>query len=405
MKTTKFKHSEVGPIPEEWEVKRLGEIGDVVTGSTPPRDDMECWGGNYNWISAKDFKDKYIVDSEEKVTTKGMAFCRLLPSDSVLVTCIASIGLNAIAKNPCATNQQINAVICKACNNEYLYYQIEAAKDRMIELAGQTAVPIINKGDFENLMIPVPPRPEQEKIAEALSDMDALLAAMTKLIEKNRAIKQGTMQQLLTGKRRLAGFTGKWVEKRIGDMAEVATGATPSTLCPEFWGGDIRWMSSGELNDKIVSEVVGRITKAGFDACSTHMVPVGCVLIGLAGQGKTRGTAAYNLVELCTNQSIAAILPNASFDSRFLYYYMDRQYEELRLLSAGDGGRGGLTKGQIENFFVTIPPTNVEQHAISIVLSDMDAEIMALEAKLSKYESIKQGMMQELLTGKTSLSV
>jgi len=226
---------------------------------------------------------------------------------------------------------------------------------------------------------------------------------MTTLIEKKRAIKQGAMQQLLTGKKRLAGFSGKWVEKRIGDMTDVITGATPSTERPDYWGGDIRWMSSGELNDKIVSEVSGRITKKGFDACSTHMIPVGCVLIGLAGQGKTRGTAAYNLVEMCTNQSIASILPNPCFDSKFLYYYMDRQYDDLRLISAGDGGRGGLTKGQIEKYHVRIPPMMLEQKAISEVLSDMDAEIAALESKRAKYERIKRGMMQKLLTGKVRL--
>ena len=173
-----FKMTELGPIPKDWAVKRLGELGDVVTGSTPPRGDAECWGGNFNWISAKDFKGKYIVEAEETITVKGQSFCRLLPSDSVLVTCIASIGLNAIAKRPCATNQQINAIICKTCDNEFLYYQIEAAKKRMMEMAGQTAVPIINKGDFENLLVSLPHLPEQRKIAAALSDVDEMIAAL-----------------------------------------------------------------------------------------------------------------------------------------------------------------------------------------------------------------------------------
>lgn len=187
-----------------WVEKRLGEVGDVVTGSTPPRGVSECWGGDYNWISAKDFKGKYIVDSVEKITAKGKSFCRLLPAGSVLVTCIASIGLNAIAKKPSATNQQINAIICKACDHEFLYYQMDAAKDRMMELAGQTAVPIINKGDFEGLLVSFPPTlAEQKAIAKVLGDMDEEIAALEAELAKTRQLKQGMMQELLTGKVRL----------------------------------------------------------------------------------------------------------------------------------------------------------------------------------------------------------
>lgn len=395
MKTTKFKPSEVGPIPVDWEVKRLGEIGDVVTGSTPPRDDMECWGGNYNWISAKDFKDKYIVDSEEKVTTKGMAFCRLLPSDSVLVTCIASIGLNAIAKNPCATNQQINAVICKACNNEYLYYQIEAAKDRMIELAGQTAVPIINKGDFKNLMIPLPPCAEQEKIAEALSDVDALLAAMTKLIEKKRAIKQGAMQQLLTGKKRLAGFTGKWVEKRLGDVADFMTATTPTASI------DLRWYIGTEnmLADKagvtqnfasVPYKVVREYIKG--DVLTSNIRPY-LKKIWLADRN---GGCSTDVLVLRTHDRAVCI-------PEFLVMLVsDDAFFDFAMANAVGTKMPRGDKKVLVNFEVRLPSVP-EQQAIASVLSDMDAEIAALEAKRAKYESVKQGMMQELLTGKTRL--
>lgn len=411
MKTTKFKHSEVGPIPEEWEVKRLGEIGDVVTGSTPPRDDMECWGGNYNWISAKDFKDKYIVDSEEKVTTKGMAFCRLLPSDSVLVTCIASIGLNAIAKNPCATNQQINAVICKACNNEYLYYQIEAAKDRMIELAGQTAVPIINKGDFENLMIPVPPRPEQEKIAEALSDVDGLLAAMTKLIEKNRAIKQGTMQQLLTGKKRLAGFTGKWVEKRFDECFDLVGNNTfvREFMCEDTHGianihyGDvlIRYGSVLDCSRTAVPSLLDSV------ACKTELLKEGDVIIADTAEDETVGKAIEirGLKDRCAVAGLHTIAcrPRFVFAAGWLGYYINSSAFHDQLLPLITGTKvSSISKAGLRTTVLHVPDL-IEQQAIAAVLSDMDAEIAALEAKRAKYESIKQGMMQELLTGKTRL--
>ena len=193
-----------------------------------------------------------------------------------------------------------------------------------------------------------------------------------------------------------------WEVKHISDFTSIVTGGTPSTQHPEYWGGDIRWMSSGELNHKFIHDVEGRITQEGLDNSSTHIIPAGCVLIGLAGQGKTRGTAAYNFVSLCTNQSIAAFLPTAEHSSLYLYYVIDCKYEYLRLLSSGDGGRGGLNKKLLSSLNVVIPPLP-EQKAIAKALSDVDDLIAALDKKIAKKRLIKQGAMQQLLTGKTRL--
>lgn len=121
------------------------------------------------------------------------------------------------------------------------------------------------------------------------------------------------------GKRRLVE-SGKWEVKKIGDITHSTAGGTPSTLVASYWGGNIRWMSSGELHLKRVHEVEGRITENGLKNSSTKIIPPKCVLIGLAGQGKTRGTVAMNMVELCTNQSIAAIFPSASFIPEYLFF-------------------------------------------------------------------------------------
>ena len=195
-----------------------------------------------------------------------------------------------------------------------------------------------------------------------------------------------------------------WRVKPIGEFTEVVTGATPSTHIPKYWdNGTIKWMSSGEVNLKYVKDVAGRITEEGYQSASTHLIPPHCVLIGLAGQGKTRGTAAYNLISLCTNQSIGSILPNDLYCSLFLYHYMDAKYNDLRLLSAGDGGRGGLSKKLLSDYKVSLPPTKEEQERIANALSQMDNLIAALDEQIEKKKHIKQGTMQQLLTGKTRL--
>ena len=157
-------------------------------------------------------------------------------------------------------------------------------------------------------------------------------------------------------------------------------------------------MNSGELNLKRVYEVEGRITDVGLKKSGTKIVPINCVLIGLAGQGKTRGTAAINHVELCTNQSIAAIHPGDQFDSEYLYHYLDSKYLELRKISSGDGARGGLNLDIIGGFAVYLP--NLEtQRRIATVLTVADDELLLLEQERDAWIRKKKALMQLLLTG------
>ena len=265
-----------------------------------------------------------------------------------------------------------------------------------------SGVPSLNASTIESVEILMPPLQEQEAIAEALSDADAAIESLAALIAKKRDVKQATMQQLLTGRTRLPGFTADWKEVSIGSFTDCKAGGTPSTSVPAYWGGDIRWMSSGELNLKRVREVSGRITQAGLENSSAQFFPADSVLIGLAGQGKTRGTAAFNLVGLTTNQSIAAILPSARHDSKFLFYVMETKYKELRDLSDGGGGRGGLNLTIIKDVRVTVPELD-EQEKVSEILWSMDDELDALTEQVSKLRMVKEGMMQDLLKGKVRL--
>lgn len=204
---------------------------------------------------------------------------------------------------------------------------------------------------------------------------------------------------VLVPKLRFPGFleAGGFKIKKIDQISEnVTAGGTPSTSEKEYWGGTIRWMSSGELNYKKVHEVQGRITEKGLQSSSTKIIPKKCVLIGLAGQGKTRGTVAMNMVELCINQSIAAIFPNEEqFSSEFLYHNLDTRYDELRSLSAGGEGRGGLNLQIIKSLRVPLPGLK-EQHKIADCLASVD-ELITLESqKLDRLKLYKKGLMQQL---------
>lgn len=190
-----------------------------------------------------------------------------------------------------------------------------------------------------------------------------------------------------------------WICGKIKNFTSVVTGGTPSTTHKEYWNGNIKWMSSGELNNKRIFDVKQRITETGLTNSSTHIIPQHCILIGLAGQGKTRGTTAINYVELCTNQSIGAILPSNNFISEYLYQHIDSRYTELRMLSTGDGGRGGLNKYLIENMPILLPPLP-EQEKIAEVLSNIDELISSTQKLIDKKKNLKTAVMQNLLTPK-----
>ena len=268
--------------------------------------------------------------------------------------------------------------------NNYLGRQI------VKEIVGTSQL-VLSEKKLAELRLPCPPLAEQQKIADILATCDRVIELKQQLLEEKRLQKQWLRQRLLTPQQ-------EWRKATIGQIALVTTGATPDTKHSEYWGGNIRWMNSGELNLKHVHEVEGRITDAGLRKSGTKLIPANCVLIGLAGQGKTRGTAAINHVELCTNQSIAAIHPGNQFDSEYLYHYLDSKYLELRKISSGDGARGGLNLDLIEGFVIYLPDVET-QRKIADMLTVADDEMLLLEQERDEWMKKKKALMQLLLTG------
>lgn len=194
-----------------------------------------------------------------------------------------------------------------------------------------------------------------------------------------------------------------WVVKKIGEISKTTAGGTPSTKISDYWGGEIKWMSSGELNLKRIYDVEGRITEIGLKNSSTKIIPAKCILVGLAGQGKTRGTVAMNMIELCTNQSVAAIYPSYEFNEDYVYYNLDSRYDELRQLSTGDGGRGGLNLNIINSILIPLPSLP-EQKAIAQLLTTWDEAITKTQVLITQKELQKKWLMQNLLTGKERIN-
>lgn len=288
-------------------------------------------------------------------------------------------------------------------NSKYLYYTLSA--ERFFSyLTGNsigTKMPRGDKKSLANFIIPIPPLPEQCRIADALSKVDSLIASLDKLIAKKQAIKRGAMQELLTGKKRLPGFQGEWKKDKIESFGEINGGGTPNTNIKAFWTGQFPWISSSDINEDDISNIsVSRfITKKAIANSSTILCPSNTIhLVSRVGLGKV----AYTQERVCTSQDFCNLTINKENDIIFLSYLL-----LTKMKSVAKEGQGTTIKGisieQIKNFVLNVPPLP-EQRAIAHVLSSMDAEIAALERKRDKFRQVKQGMMQDLLTGRIRLT-
>lgn len=199
-----------------------------------------------------------------------------------------------------------------------------------------------------------------------------------------------------TPKLRFPEFQGSWEVKRLGDIAELYAGATPSTSVLEYWeGGTIPWMSSGEVHNGQIFKTEKKITVFGYDSCSTKLVPTNSVVVALAGQGKTRGSVAITRISLCTNQSLCSIIPNNTYNSDYLYLYLDSKYDTLREISSGDGTRGGLNLQMLRDILIPFPPLE-EQQRIAQSFFELDELIKVSNEKLELLKAHKKGLMQQL---------
>ncbi|MEH0107723.1 restriction endonuclease subunit S [Escherichia coli] len=424
-----YKLTEVGVIPEDWDCVPFGNLFKTNTKKKKVSDyELVSFIGmqdvsedaqlkNNTQLPFKEVKSGFTYFEKGDVLLAKITPCFENGKGCHTADLPTNVGFGSTEFHVLRENED--------SDSRFIYFWTTDKKFRasleseMVGSAGHRRVPLVA---IEKYLIPCPPNlQEQSAIADSLSDINNFILALEKLIVKKQAIKTATMQQLLTGKTRLPQFALRkdgsakgykkselgaipedWVVTSIGQFTDCCAGGTPSTKISAYWGGTHPWMSSGELHLKQVYAVADYITDEGLVNSSTKYVPKNSVLVGLAGQGKTRETVAINRIELCTNQSIAAIFPSKHHSTEFLFYNLDSRYEELRSLSTGDGGRGGLNLTIIRKLHLAFPPKE-EQAAIAAILSDMDKEIQILQQRLDKTRQLKQGMMQELLTGKIRL--
>lgn len=413
-----MKQTEIGMIPDDWEVKEFGNYSTIVRGGSPRpiQDFITTNSSGINWIKIGDVKpnDKYIVKTEEKIIPAGKSRSREVNPGDFILSNSMSFGRPYILKiNGCIHDGWLAIQnYHETFDVDYLYYLLGSDEvfKQYISMAAGSSVQNLNKQKVSKLLVALPPTlVEQQKIAKALSDVDNVISTLEKLITKKKNLKQGTMQQLLTGKKRLPGFakSGKFKQTEIGEIPEDWEVKSLSSIgevkmCKRVLKyqtsetGDIPFYKIGTFGkepDSYISRELFNFLKNNYSYPKK-----GDILISAAGtigrtvvfDGKDSFFQDSNIIWLENDESV------------ILNIFLSYLFKVIKWQTE-DGGI--VSRLYNNNFRVTqIPiPSKPEQTAIANVLSSMDKEIEALEAKLRKYRNLKTGMMQQLLTGKIRL--
>ena len=352
----------------EW--KKLGEIAEIGTGSNNRED--ACDNGCY----------PFYVRSQEVLKIDSY----LYDEEAILIPGEGGIGdIFHYVNGKYGLHQRTYRVhpVTDEVKGRYIYYYLFAKFKSYINTKSyKSTAASIRKPMLLDFPILIPSIKEQTRIVGILDTFTSAIDNLKEQIAQRRKQYEYYRDQLLD----LEGKPGVEM-KTLGEIGKCCAGATPSTKESSYWdNGTIPWMSSGEVHQGIVTHTASFITYEGYNNASTKMLPIGTIVIALAGQGKTRGSVAITAIELCTNQSICGvIIDDSKIINKYVYYYLKTQYNNLRKISSGEGTRGGLNLKMIGSYPIPIPPLHEQQRIVSI-LDTFEASIQNLDAQLNERE-------------------
>ena len=422
----KSKQTEIGMIPEEWEVKKIKEVGKVVTGKTPPTSNKRYFDGKYPFIRIPDMgKSVFVRESELSLSEEGAKYMKKLklPQKAVMVSCLATIGQVGITAKESFTNQQINSIIPYQDKiiSEWIYYFFKSNKSYLDSFGGGGSVYTnISKSKFENIVIPIPPLSEQRAIAKILSDLDAkieLNQKMNKTLEEiGQALfkhwfvdfefpnEEGKPYKSSGGEMVYNEELGKeipkvWEVSNIGKELKTILGGTPSRERKEYWiNGNIPWINSGEINKFPIIDATEYITPDALKNSATQLMPKRTVVLPFVISINKQISISILGTEVCGNQSVLGIVEKQGLPSEYIYYWVEHMKKDIYSWATG-GAQQHINKTNVDKTKILIPSKDVMQNYSRIVRQIFDLVIKnSLEVKT--LSQIRDVLLPKLMSGK-----
>ncbi len=388
---------------DAWEQRKLGELGTITTGSTPSTSIPDYYSDDgIVWVTPTDICENITFESARKLSDLGQQVGRVVPKNTILVTCIASIGKNTMLGNTGSFNQQINGLTPNEneCDPYFLLTESALWSAKMKSSAAAGTMQIVNRAEFSELKTWLPSLIEQQAISDFFRQLDNLITLHQRKYDKLVNIKKAMLEKMFpkngsdVPEIRFKGFTDAWEQRKLGEVADIVGGGTPSTSISEFWDGDIDWYAPAEIADQIyLTSSQRKITEQGYNHSSAKMLPVGTVLFtSRAGIGKTAILSRKG----CTNQGFQSIVPHkGELDSYFIFSRTEelKQYGE----TVGAGSTFVEVSGkQMANMELMMPKTFVEQKTIGQYFASLDNLITLHQRKLEKLKNIKKSMLDKM---------
>lgn len=394
-----YKQTEIGVIPEDWGVSTLDNEYDLSAGG-----DLDI--SDFSLIKTQ--KYKYCIYSNGLKNDGIYGYCSnpQYKGNAVTITGRGDIGHCSFREE--AFSAIIRLLVCQPKNEISSKFIAEYLKSKKPFIFESTGVPQLTVPQIKSVSIPIPSIPEQQCIAEALSDIDKLIESLEKLIAKKKAIKQGLMQDLLTGKRRLPGFTGEWKKRKLSTYCSLITKQTgfdysayiKPALIKEQLPGTLPMIQTINFRGKWISfETDYYIPKSVAVQFPNIILDSKCVLFSIVGASVGNIGLYPGGTSFCGGAIGITRFYNEQ-DADWVFYYMSSPEGQSQINFVTKGGaQATVTIADIRNFIIPTPEKE-EREAIVSVLTEMDEEILTIEKKLEKARQVKQGMMQQLLTGK-----
>lgn len=375
-------------MKHNWEYKRLGEVCDVIGGSTPRTDIPEFWDGEYNWFTPAEIDNsKYFSESERKITQSAVKSVglTLMPVGTILLTSRAPIGKLGILTKEAYCNQGFKNLVCNSgLFNEYLYYTLMYLKEDIKDKGRGATFKEISKKVTESIKIPVPPMEIQEHIVAELDELNVVIEAKREQLKQLDFLTQSIFYTMFGDP--VTNPKG-WEIKKVGDLFETGSGGTPSKDINEYWNSfDVPWIGSNMCQNTIIYNTDGKyISFKGLDNSSAKLLDIDTILIALVGA--TIGKVALLKTKTATNQNIGFIKPN--FEIAYpIYIFYTVQYLHELFLGIGNGKFKMANLSFIRNLPIILPPLSLQQQfaakveAIEEQKADIEASIKELQTLL-----------------------